>query len=438
MNKEVRKTFGWSAIIFISLIPVFLLFFAGPETTDFAGYSGITQGLGEIAGLVGITMFALTFVLSTRIKWIEDIFGGLDKVYIVHGILGGTALILILSHPIFLVLKYVPTYLPLAATYLLPSLYWAVNFGIIAVLGLIALLFITLFTKVKYHTWKFTHEFLGLVFIFAALHAFLVRGSISKDYIFHGYYLYIAVISAIGILAFSYSLFLKNRLMKNAVYSILKIEHKKDMWTIEMSPEHKPIDYKSGQFIFVRFYNEKLSKEAHPFSIASKSGSKNIRIIVKALGDFTKDLEELKVGDKVSIEGPYGRFNFKNQENKNQVWIAAGIGITPFLGMVEELESSPNFKIELYHTAKDQSELIGYDFLSLLSSKLKSFRYIPWNSKEKGRRIDTKDISQVSGNLKEKDFFLCGPENFKEDMIEQLTNIGIKKSHIHEEAFNFR
>jgi predicted ferric reductase len=226
--------------------------------------------------------------------------------------------------------------------------------------------------------------------------------------------------------------------MKNATYLISKINHKKDIWEIEMTPEHKPINYQSGQFIFVRFYNEKLSKEAHPFSIASKSNSKNIKLMVKSLGDFTTRLENLRIKDKVSIEGPYGRFNFRNQKNHNQIWIAAGIGIAPFLGMVEELENSPDFKVDLYHTAKDQSELIGYNFLKLFSSKLKNFRYIPWSSGGNKRRIDTKEISRLSGDLMEKDFFLCGPENFKEDMIEQLVNVGIKKSHVHEEVFNFR
>jgi len=100
---RLKSMLGWIAIIIISVVPVLLLFYLGPSSST--SYSDVTQKLGQIAALVGMTMFALNFILSTRIKFIEDIFGGLDKVYITHGILGGTALILILFHPILLVLN---------------------------------------------------------------------------------------------------------------------------------------------------------------------------------------------------------------------------------------------------------------------------------------------------------------------------------------------
>ena len=431
-----KRILGWIVLLVISLIPVILLFSFGPETKEFNDYSTITHTFGEIFGLVGMTMFSLTFVLSTRIKFIEDIFGGLDKVYLAHGILGGTALMLVLFHPIFLVLKFIPSSFSTAAKYLLPSSYWSVNFGIIALLGLIFLISVTLFTKIKYHKWKFSHEFLGLVFIFAVLHIFLVRGVAFQDNIFSGYYVYAGIVSFIGIIAFSYSLFLKNRIMKNAVYTISKIEKDKDKLAIEMTPEHKPLSYKSGQFVFVRFYNQNLSKEAHPFSIASKSNSDSIKIIIKKLGDFTNKLEHLNVGDKVSLEGPYGRFNV-DCKLKHQIWIAAGIGITPFLGMLEDLENCEGAKVDLYYSAKDDSDFTSHNFISEKASKIKNFRFIPWNSTKLGR-ISTKEIKKMSEGLSDKEFFLCGPDGFKENIIHDLVKSGVKKENIHEEAFDFR
>lgn len=437
MDNKTKKTLGWATLLVLSLIPVFLLFFLGPEANSFSSYSDITHTFGEIFGLVGMAMFALTFVLSTRIKVIENIFGGLDKVYIVHGILGGMALILILFHPIFLVLRFIPSNISTAAKYLLPSSYWAVNFGIIALLGLILLLSITLFTRIRYNQWKFSHEFLGVVFILAVLHIFLVRGVASRDNIFEGYYLYAGIVSFIGIAAFFYSLFIKDRLIKNAVYTISSIKQEKDRFTIEMTPDHKPISYKSGQFVFIRFYNQNISREEHPFSIASRSDSSTLKIIIKKLGDFTNKLENLKVGDKVSIEGPYGRFN-ADCKSAHQIWIAAGIGITPFLGMLEDFLSCPEkVQVDLYYSAKDDSDFIGQDFISDTASKIKTFRFIPWNSTEKGR-LSAEEIEKTSGKLEDKEFFLCGPEGFKESIIHKLIKLGVDKNRIHEEAFDFR
>ncbi len=434
-----RIIVGWSVILMLSFSPIFLWFFFGPGVSELNDYSSITNSLGELLGLVGTVMLALTFVLSTRISFIEDVFGGLDKVYITHGIVGGLSLIFLLFHPIFLVLKFIPKEIDTAAKYLLPSSSWAVNFGIIALLGIILLVFLTLFSRMRYHRWKFTHEFFGLMFLFAVLHIFLVRGNASKDFIFQGYYIYVIIVSIIGFGGFSYSLFIKNRLFKNAIYSISSIENNKSFFKIVLTPEHKPLEYKSGQFVFIRFYNEKLSKEAHPFSIASKSNSREIIIIVKKLGDFTNRLEHLNIGDKVSIEGPYGRFNYKKFIDKEQIWIAGGIGITPFLGMVQDLETEFNLKknIDMYYSVKEYGDFIGLNLLKGADFKIKKFRFIPWNSEKKGY-LTLKDIYDVSGKLKNKEFFLCGPPKFKNSIVKSLLNLGVSKNKIHEEIFDFR
>src|SRR3989344_2497840 len=372
--------YGWFVIIVLSLIPVLLWFVLGPGDKELTGLASTTHSLGELTALVAMTMFALTFILSTRISFIEDIFGGLDKVYIAHGILGSTSLMLILFHPILLVLKFIPSDIKQAALYLLPSSHWSVNFGIIALVGLIFLIFLTLFTKIKYNYWKFSHEFLILVFIITILHIFLVRGDASQDNIFTGYYIYASIVSIIGIFGFSYSLFIKNRLFKAATYrikSIIKMNN--NTYEITFIPDHKPISYKSGQFIFIRFYNKKLGKETHPFSIASKSNSPMIKIIIKVLGDYTNKMQHLKIGDKVSLEGPYGRVNYERKGDKDQIWIAGGIGITPFIGMAEDLRNN-NIKnnIDLYYSVKNSSDLVGIEELNEIASITNKFRIIPW------------------------------------------------------------
>jgi len=261
----------------------------------------------------------------------------------------------------------------LAASYLLPGAHWSVNFGIVAILGFIGLIYLTLYTKIKYNHWKFSHKFLGAVFALAVLHIFLVRGDASRDFIFSGYYIYAIAVSVIGLGGFSYSLFIKERLLQEAVYIIESLKQDNQAYEITLVPEGKPLTYKSGQFIFVRFYNEYLSKEAHPFSIASKSNDHKLKVVVKNLGDFTSGIHNLKVGDKVSIEGPYGRFNYDRRDGIDQVWIAGGVGITPFLGMAEDLKDRKiNMKIDLYYSVKDDKDFISLNNLKEVANSNKT------------------------------------------------------------------
>ncbi|RMF54674.1 hypothetical protein D6745_04545 [Candidatus Woesearchaeota archaeon] len=433
------KTFlGWAVILLLSFTPAFLWFFLGPGAEELTSFSSITHSLGELTALVGMTMFALTFMLSTRIRFIEDVFDGLDKVYVAHGILGGTAFILILFHPILLVLKFIPENFKQAAIYLLPSSHWSVNFGIIAIIGFIILISLTLFSKIKYDDWKFSHEFLGLVFIFAVLHTFLVRGDASRDLIFKGYYAYAGIVSTIGIFGFSYSLLIKDRLFKAAKYKIVSIKKRNEAtYEIQMAPEHKPISYKSGQFVFVRFYNERLSEEAHPFSIASKSNNPVIKLIIKRLGDFTGELLNLKVGDYVSLEGPYGRFNYEDNDN-DQVWVCGGIGVTPFIGMAEDLLfNHRKNRVDFFYSCKESSDFVCLDELREIEQKTSNFRLIPWQSSVKGH-LKVQDIIKISGSLKNKDFYLCGPSRLKKSIIKGLISFGVPKNRIHAEEFEFR
>ena len=255
------------------------------------------------------------------------------------------------------------------------------DFGLIAIIGFISLIFITLFTRMKYNYWKYTHEFMGLVFILALLHIFLVpEGG------FGGYHIFTSIIAIIGISAFSYSLIIRRKILKHYSYRIKEIRINTNIINLylETQSETKQLKYQSGQFVFLKFNNQKVSRETHPFSISSKSNDKIIRIILKESGDFTNTLFiNLKVGDKVTVEGPYGKFNFKNFDSKKQVFsITGGIGITPFLGMVENLEENPEIDVTFFYTFRE-NYIVDKKLFERMG-KMKNLKFMTWNSKIKG------------------------------------------------------
>ena len=437
MKFQTKK--GLFLLLLISLLPIIPWYFLSPVRTLQLNYENFTHALGQITALIGMTMFAITFVLSTRWKFIEKLLGGLDNVYVVHRIFGSSSFVLILLHPLLLVLKYIPARMDLAAKYLLPGHGFSVDLGIIALAGMIILLAMTFYINIKYNYWKMSHKFLGLFFIIAVFHIFLVRGTASRDYIFQGYYVYAFIVSAIGLFAFFYTLIFKK--LKTIPYKITSIIKNNSFFDIRMIPVNKnnSLRYEPGQFAFFSFHNKDLGKESHPFSLASNS-KEELRIIVKALGDYTNKLEYLESGCKVSVEGPYGEFTLK-KENSSLLWIAGGIGITPFIGMteklVEERKKYSRRKAVLYYCARTEAELIVLKELQELEKVSEGyFKVVPWCSDKQGR-ISSKDIIALNP-MKNAKVYLCGPKGLKESLIKQLIKQGIKKKVIFQEEFEFK
>ena len=124
----------------------------------------------------------------------------------------------------------------------------------------------------------------------------------------------------------------------------------------------------AGQFAFVTF-DRKEGK--HPFTIASawNPATRSITVISKGLGDYTELMpDRLTVGDHVTVEGPYGRFTFDDAKDR-QIWIGAGIGITPFIARLKHLATAPDGKqVDLIHCvpeiAPEARELLDRDVAS--------------------------------------------------------------------------
>ncbi|MDZ7694282.1 MAG: FAD-binding oxidoreductase [Balneolaceae bacterium] len=68
---------------------------------------------------------------------------------------------------------------------------------------------------------------------------------------------------------------------------------------------------------FFSFRDSDLSKESHPFTVCDESDKGQIKIMVKVLGDYTKQLyQNLKPGAVAHLEGPYGRFDYRKGKRK--------------------------------------------------------------------------------------------------------------------------
>lgn len=105
-------------------------------------------------------------------------------------------------------------------------------------------------------------------------------------------------------------------------------------------PLGRPAAFAPGQFAML-FLEGKEGWHRHPFTISSSPQDKVLRFAVKALGDGTSELADIvRPGVPAVIGGPFGRFSH-DKGTSTQVWIAGGIGVTPFLSWLRALDAHP-------------------------------------------------------------------------------------------------
>ena len=433
MNKSYKIFLPVFVLVVISLIPIVRCFFLEPIGLRFFDLNSTTTSIGQITGLLGMILFALNLILSNRSIYFDKIFSGLHRFYFIHRWLGAFSFSLLLFHPIFLVVKYVSVSLRSAAIFFLPVQSFALNMGVIGLALMIILLVITLHYKIKYHTWRLSHKFMNLVFVFAIFHVFSISSDISRDNFLR---YYILTFSFIGLAFGIYRSFLRKYFNKDYEYAVENVKSlNSDVVELKIKSLSGEMKFNPGQFIFIRFVDNGISSEPHPFSVSSSIFDNNIELVIKSLGDYTSFIKDIKIGTKIMVEGPFGMFFENDNPVGKEVWIAGGVGITPFLSMARSLKEG-NYNVDLYYSVGSNGEAVLISDLEDISNKNKNFHVIPWYSKENGR-INAEMISQRTTNIKDCKIYICGPLNFMRSLKDQFIKININSNQIIFEEFDF-
>ncbi|MBN2603826.1 MAG: ferric reductase-like transmembrane domain-containing protein [Candidatus Thermoplasmatota archaeon] len=392
--------------------------------------------LAKFNAFMALSTLSINFFLSTRLKFFETLFNGLDRMYRVHKIIGRTSLIFIILHPLFLILSQYKNF-NVVITYILPIGYFEVAAGVIAVYLFLMLLALTVAVKLPYHWWHNSHKILGIVLLLVGFHAVFAGSDISMYPVLRFWVIFLC---CLGVISWLYMLIFYKVIGPKFKVVIDKVDQLKDVTEV-MFKKPKGFTYQPGQFLFIRFPRFEGYKELFPFSISSDPSQKIIRISVKRSGDFTsKKIPMLKKGDKAIIMGPYGTFGESYLlHDKDMVWIAGGIGITPFLSLAKHESNFPSGrKIVLYWATKNKEEAFHDKELKSETKRNNNFKYIPWFSNKKGLL----HVNDIVIGLEEKlkldniKILMCGPPPMMYSLSRGFNKLGVNYDNIIFEDFN--
>lgn len=403
------------------------------------------------SGVLSMGVMSFAMVLATRPVWLESWLDGLDKSYRLHKWFGIATLVLATAHWFSvngMMIIYGeailtppgggahsgPSGLSQLHQWFLSQADRAGALGHMAYYITVILIALALIKRFPYRRFAKTHVILAVAYLIYVYHSVVLMD-------FSYWSQPIGIASGLLMIAGSIAALLvltrrvgHGRKVKGIIEEIDLFPELGVMETV-IRLEDGWKGHQSGQFAFVTFDPK---EGPHPFTIGSawKPEDPHISFITKGLGDYTGLMvDKLRVGDAAIVEGPYGRFTF-DDDKKHQVWVGAGIGITPFIARMKQLAQEPQDRvIDLFAVGPVADPIvIGKLTADAEAANVRLHVVIDGHDERltgAGLRAKVPDWSEAS-------LWFCGPAAFGESIRQDLVANGLPRAEFHRELFNMR
>lgn len=213
-----------------------------------------------------------------------------------------------------------------------------------------------------------------------------------------------------------------------------KRREEENVKTFVFEPE-KNLEWIAGQYLIYNLEHKNKDNRGKMrfFTISAPPFEKNpsitTRIFNKNRSSFKTALLNLKKGDFIEAKGPDGDFILKDLK-KEYVFIAGGIGITPFHSILKQLDFERKKVKIIVLNSNHTSDFIFKKELDDFTKNNKNLKIIYFVSPE---RIDKNEILKVP---KDAIFYVSGPDPMVEEIEKILEEIKIPKKNIRSDYFS--
>jgi predicted ferric reductase len=433
-----RRAALWIGIYLLMVAAPLLVLLLGPMPPGREFLWDLSMALG----FAGMAMMAIQFALTARFKRASAPFG-IDIIYLFHRYLAMIALAIVLMH--FGILWW--SYEDALGSIDPREAPWELTSGRIALLAF-ALAVVTSewrkLLRLEYGIWRYAHVALAIIGFAAAVAHILGIGYYTEAP--GKRWLWLAV-TLLWIVVVVWVRLIKPWNRRNRPYRVAEVrEERNKAWTLVLEPDgHSGLErFKPGQFAWLSLRSSPHHMREHPFSIASAPEQlPRVELGIKALGDFTRKIGEIKPGEVAYLDAPYGVFSIDNHKGTpGFVYIVGGIGITPCMSMLRSMARRGDKRpLWLFYGNSDWDDVAYREEIEALAGQLNltvvhilSSPHAGWEGEEGFVRKDVLE-RHLPRNHAELQYFLCGPPPMLEAAEDGLKGLGVSDNHIQSEVF---
>lgn len=426
-----RSLYGRLIFLALVVVPVVIWLVATGVGTHFSTAGNILKSIGKACAFMGFAAYCLQPVLSMRFFIVEKLFGGLDSVYLLHKQAGKLAFYLICIHPILLAAGGLLNGVGFLGIWNWESA--SVLIGVFALVCLILLTGFTVYVHTKHQKWVYVHRLFGWLLPVIVLHALLANAQITHIIPLYIYMLLLAEIGFVSFLIRSvFGIFIHR--YRYVVAEVLTVTPA--VTELVLKPTGIPMNYTPGQFAYLTLKSKVVDSEPHPYSFTTANNGPYIRFAIKNLGDDSAKMKYITPGTPALLEGPYGTFSLHNSKRAQQIWIAGGVGITPFLAMARSLKPGDKHHIHLFYAADKLDDAVFMRELIAIRKMLPDNFEFNLVNKQWSGFVTADVVGKSIKNFAEADYFICGPPGMTAALKKGLTAKGVSEEHIFNENFS--
>lgn len=202
----------------------------------------------------------------------------------------------------------------------------------------------------------------------------------------------------------------------------------------------RPINFLPGQYVNLTVPG---TDKHRSYSFSSAPGIAEATFLIRNLpgGVMSSYLDQAShAGDTLTATGPMGAFYLRPIE-RNQIWLAGGTGLAPFLSMLEQVAvQGSEYPIVLYYAVTRAADLVELDRVNALAEKIGNVSVITILAAEddehERKGFVTDHLSGDDLNDGNCDVYLCGPPPMVDAVRTHFDKIGVEPASFYYEKFN--